>query len=266
MTEVLELKQSQIVRLPVDIICPNPYQPRRVFEKAQIEDLAKSIREFGVIQPVTVRLINGVNYELVAGERRLRASRLAGKHEIPAIIVSINDQDSAMLALIENLQRKDLNFFEEAEGYQSLISDFGLTQERLALRVGKNQSTVANKIRLLKLPRDIRETILENSLTERHARAFLKLDSPDRLAKIIEKVVSAGLNVSETEKLIDAELNRAAPREPHTLNIKTYIKDLRIFTNTIKQAIKMMNNSGVNTVYEVEESADGCFITIAVSY
>jgi ParB family chromosome partitioning protein len=164
-----------IINIPIDEIAPNPYQPRKDFSGSSLEELATSIKEYGVLQPVNVRKIGGKGYELVSGERRLRATRLAGMEVIPAVVIEVVEQDSAVIALIENLQREDLNFMEEAEGYHNLISDHGMTQEELAKKVGKKQSTIANKLRLLKLNNKIKKTILENELTERHARALLKL-------------------------------------------------------------------------------------------
>lgn len=264
MNEALSLRDSQVINLPVAIIAANPYQPRRFFDRASLEELSRSISEYGVIQPITVRLINGTSYELVAGERRLRASKLAGLTAIPAIVVDISDTDSAMLALIENLQRQDLCYFEEAEGYQSLIEDFAFTQEQLAKRVGKNQSTIANKLRLLRLPKEVQRRLIENSLTERHARALLKLDDEEEMLGVIAHVLKDGMNVVKTEEYIEKLLvKKHMAGRP---KVKTYIKDIRIFTNSIKQAVDMMNKSGVSTELELEETGDGCLITIAVTY
>jgi len=260
---------TEILRLPIDRIAPNPYQPRRAFDRAPLEDLSQSIREYGVMQPISVRVINGRKYELVAGERRLRASRLAGLTEIPAIVVNISDRDSAVLALIENLQRQNLNFVEEAEGFVNLMTDYGFTQEQLAKRLGKNQSTVANKLRILRLPPAVQKSLLENNLTERHARALLKLDSEDLQAEAVARIVQSGLTVQRTEALVEAMLRQFEPEEkdkPARSPIKSYIKDLRLFTNSIKQAVDMMNDAGVVTAYDVEENKDGCYISILVTY
>ena len=161
---------KNICYIDIDSIRPNPYQPRKQFSKGALEELCESIQQYGVIQPVNVRKISSNKYELVAGERRLRAAVMAGLKEIPAIVININDNDSAVLALIENLQREDLNYLEEAEGYSSLINEHGLTQEDLARKIGKSQSTVANKIRLLRLPPLVKKILSDNNLTERHAR------------------------------------------------------------------------------------------------
>ena len=259
---------AEILHLPVDKIAPNPYQPRRQFSREQLEELAQSIRAYGVMQPVTVRLINGTSYELVAGERRLRASRLAGLAEIPAVLVHISDQDSAVLALIENLQRQSLNYIEEAEGFANLMTDYGFTQEQLAQKLGKNQSTIANKLRILRLPRKVQDALLENSLTERHARALLRLEGEERQLEAIARIVQAGLTVQRTEELVEVMLRRdeEQKRQARRTQVKTYIKDLRLFTNTIRQAVDLMNHAGVATAYEVEDNKDGCFISILVTY
>lgn len=256
---------GEVLRLKVDDIMPNPYQPRKFFEKTQLEGLANSIKEYGVIQPISVRLINNKFYELVAGERRLRASKLAGRETIPAIIVNINDQDSAIIALIENLQRQDLDFFEEAEGLQNLIEDYDFTQEQLAKRIGKNQSTIANKLRILKLPVSVQKIVMEGNLTERHARALLKLKDEDKQLDVVKTVCEKGLTVKKTEELIERILEPVSKKKEN-IKFKPYVKDIRLFTNTVKQAVGVMKESGVSTEYDIEENDDGCFISIVVTY
>jgi ParB family chromosome partitioning protein len=269
-TAVNLLTSSEIIYLPINKIIPNPYQPRKFFEKSQLEDLANSIKEYGVIQPVSVRLINGRCYELVAGERRLRASKLAGLETIPAIVVKINDQDSAIIALIENLQRQDLNYLEEAEGLNNLINDYSFTQEQLAERIGKKQSTIANKLRLLRLSKNVQQVLIENSLTERHARALLKLPNEQMQLDVLKKVISEGMNVKKTEDYIEIMLVRLeeanAPKKDKKSIMKPFVKDIRLFTNTIKQAVDVMNNAGVATIFDVEESKDGYFMSIMITY
>jgi len=259
---------TEILHLPVDKIAPNPYQPRRIFDRAQLEELSQSIREYGVMQPISVRIINGTSYELVAGERRLRASRLAGLTAIPAVVVNISDQDSAVLALIENLQRQSLNYIEEAEGFRNLMTDYGFTQEQLAQKLGKNQSTIANKLRILRLPEGVQTALLDNGLTERHARAILKLDNEAMQTEAVARIVTAGLTVQRTEELIESMLKKTAAerKTARRTQIKSYVKDMRLFTNTIKQAVDIMNNAGVTADYDVEEDKTGCFISIMVTY
>jgi ParB family chromosome partitioning protein len=267
MSETMAYAESRaIVEIPVDEILLNPYQPRRVFDPEALEDLAASVAEYGVLQPISVRVVGGESFELVAGERRLRAAKMAGLPTIPAAVVDISDQDSAIIALIENLQRQDLNFIEEAEGFMNLIADYGFTQEQLARRVGKKQSTIANKIRLLRLAPYMQKALLENSLTERHARAILRLPDEKSRDEALNKVIAGELNVRQTDELVDKllaespEAKRARPR------VKPIIKDIRLFTNTVKQALDVMNRSGLKTTYDMEETGDGCFISIAVVY
>ncbi|AUG59110.1 nucleoid occlusion protein [Acetivibrio saccincola] len=241
-------KSKSITYLPIECIRPNPYQPRKQFNKIPLEELCESIKQYGVIQPISVRKISGNMYELVAGERRLRASTMAGLKEIPAIIVDVNDNESAVMALIENLQREDLNYMEEAEGYNNLINDHGFTQEELARKIGKSQSTIANKIRLLKLPPLVKKILHDNNLTERHARALLKLHDEQLQLKVLKHVCEKGLNVKKTEDLVERAIEKYTRKQNEKKNkpqLTKAIKDIRIFVNTIKQAIELMRKSGV---------------------
>lgn len=241
-------KSKSITYLPIECIRPNPYQPRKQFNKIPLEELCESIKQYGVIQPISVRKISGNMYELVTGERRLRASTMAGLKEIPAIIVDVNDNESAVMALIENLQREDLNYMEEAEGYNNLINDHGFTQEELARKIGKSQSTIANKIRLLKLPPLVKKILHDNNLTERHARALLKLHDEQLQLKVLKHVCEKGLNVKKTEDLVERAIEKYTRKQNEKKNkpqLTKAIKDIRIFVNTIKQAIELMRKSGV---------------------
>lgn len=260
------IKDNEILHLNVEDICPNPYQPRRYFDRQSLEELAESIKIYGVMQPVSVRLINGRRFELVAGERRLRASRMAGLETIPAIVVNISDQKSAMIAMIENLQRKDLNFLEEAEGYQNLLKDYSLTQEELAEKIGKSQSSIANKMRLLKLSTDVKKRIIDNGLTERHARALLVLNSEEEQMAMIERISSENLTVKETEMIVERALERKQQIKKAGTKLKIFVRDIRIFKNTIKDAVEVMNESGVKTDFLVTDHEGGCDISIKVSY
>lgn len=242
-----ELKN--ITYLNIESVRPNPYQPRKQFSKASLEELCESIKQYGVIQPINVRKITSNHYELVAGERRLRAATMAGLTEIPAIIVNVTDNDSAVMALIENLQREDLTYMEEAEGYNNLINEHGFTQEELAHKIGKSQSTIANKIRLLKLPPMVKKMLQDNNLTERHARALLKLHDEQLQLKVLKHVCEKGMNVKKTEELVERAIERFTRQEKEKTSEKKFtraIKDIRIFINTIKQAIDIMKKSGVN--------------------
>ena len=240
---------KNITYVGIENIRPNPYQPRKQFNKISLEELCESIKQYGVIQPINIRKLSSNMYELVAGERRLRAATMAGLKEIPAIIIDINDNDSAVMALIENLQREDLSYMEEAEGYNNLISDHGFTQEELATKIGKSQSTIANKIRLLKLPPLVKKILADNSLTERHARALLKLHDEQLQLKVLKNVCEKGLNVKKTEDLVERAIDRFTKQENEKKNKGKFtraIKDIRIFVNTIKQSIELMKKSGVD--------------------
>lgn len=255
-----------VIHIPVDRIAPNPYQPRKEFSKNALEELSASIKQYGVLQPINVRCIGDNLYELISGERRLRATKLAGLQEIPAIVVEVVEQDSAVIALIENLQREDLNFMEEAEGYFNLINDHGITQEELAQKVGKKQSTIANKLRLLKLPKDIIQSILENGLTERHARALLKLPDETMQTKALKNIIKRQLNVKKTEEMIEKMLNEAAAAGQEQV-VEKKIKgkmNYKIYINTIKNAYKEIIKSGYNVGYDQVDKGDYIEITLKV--
>ena len=256
------LAQKEIIYLNVDEIAPNPYQPRKFFDKDKVSELAMSIKQYGVMQPISVRIINGTSFELVSGERRLRASKIAGITSIPAIVVDIKEQDSAALALIENIQREDLNYIEEAIGFYNLINDYKFTQEELAKRLGKSQSTVANKLRLLKLSKNIQKLLLENGLTERHSRALLKLEQEEIQKKAITLILKNNYNVAQTENLVERMLKNENKTKR---KIKHRIKDFRLFSNTIKQSINIMEEAGFNCDYIVEETENNLQIMITVN-
>lgn len=250
----------QVVKqIPINSIRPNPYQPRRTFDRKALEELSQSITAYGVIQPISVRQITSESYELITGERRLRASKLAKLADIPALIVEYRDRESAIIALIENLQREDLNFIEEAEGYNNLIIDHNFTQQELAEKIGKSQSTIANKIRLLKLPSDIKKTLIEEGLTERHGRVLLKLPDDEIRYMVLDKVVSKSLNVSKTENLVEDILENLRKREEEQYIPKQNIKALinvRIYLNTIKRAFKAIKEHGINAEYKEVDKGD----------
>jgi len=257
---------GEILHLPIGIVNSNPYQPRRMFDRESLEELATSIKTYGLLQPVSVRHINGAGYELVAGERRLRACKLAGLSTIPAIVVEITDHDSAVLAMIENLQRKDLHFFEEAHGLSNLMTDYGFTQEALASRIGKKQSTIANKIRIMRLPRNVQKLIIDNDLTERHARALLKLENEEDQLEILGKVIKQSLTVRKTEALVDATLSPVTQSVSSGSPFKAYIRDIRILTNSIKENLDMVRQSGIDTHFDMEQTDTGYNIMIKLNY
>ncbi|MDR7854972.1 nucleoid occlusion protein [Tissierella sp.] len=257
--------QPEVKYIPISIIKPNPYQPRKDFNQKSLEELSQSIKSYGIIQPISVRQLKADSYELIAGERRLRASELAELSEIPAIVVDYRDKESAIIALMENLQREDLNFIEEAEGYNNLIVDHGFTQQEIAEKMGKNQSTVANKLRLLKLPDDIKRSLLESNLTERHGRALLKLSDDDLKRKILDRVVKNELNVNKTEALVEDILNDLTKTETNEVkqNIKSMI-NIRIYLNTIKNAFSAIKNTGINADYKEIDKGDHVEVTVRI--
>lgn len=257
--------QPQIKYIPISSIKPNPYQPRKEFNQKSLEELSQSIKSYGVIQPISVREIREDSYELIAGERRLRASELANLNEIPAIVVDYRDKESAIIALMENLQREDLNFIEEAEGYNSLIIDHDFTQQEIAEKIGKNQSTIANKLRILKLPEDIKRNLIEYGLTERHGRALLKLPDDDLRRNVLERVVKNELNVNKTEALVDGILDDLIEGEEKVSkqNIKSLIS-IRIYLNTIKKAYSAIKETGVNAEYQEIDKGDHVEVVVKI--
>ncbi len=264
----LQDEKNKIFQLPVDSIIPNPYQPRQTFDSMAIEELANSIREYGIIQPITVRRISKDLYELVTGERRLRAAKSLRRPTIPAMILTITDNDSAVIALIENLQRKELGFFEEAEGYYHLIHDHGMTQEEVAEKTGKKQSTVSNKLRILKLSPYLKKIVSDNKLTERHARALLRLEDEELQWKALMQIVEKNMNVRQTDSYIDSLLaeeekpEEAVPAPPPVVKRKK--SDYRIFLNTIEKALEMVREAGVKPKTRKTEYEDYYEYTIRI--
>lgn len=247
----LQNDASSITYLPIEAIRPNPYQPRRHFDQHALEELAMSIAQYGILQPISVRRQTSSIYELIAGERRLRAAKLAGLATVPVIVHEMSEGNSAIVALLENLQREDLSYMEEAEGYSHLIHQHHFTQEEVALKVGKNQSTIANKLRLLRLPLLVKKMLADNNLTERHGRALLKLPDEQLQLKILKQICEKGYNVKQSEDLIEATINRLTGNEPlkrrkRTTAIFAGINSVRIFTNTIKQAVNLIKGAGMD--------------------
>lgn len=240
-------KDNKISEIPIIKIRPNKSQPRHVFNEDELAALSRSISENGVLQPITVRRISATEYELIAGERRLRASVLAGLKKIPCIVIKCSDKESAVFALLENLQRSNLGFFEEARGISKLIRRFGLTQEEAARKLGKSQSTIANKLRLLKLTYEEQEWILNAGLTERHARALLRIDDKDVRREALSKIISDKLNTQQTDSLVSIMLKTLEQPVTRQKGIsKVVIKDVRIFVNTINKAIDTMRLAGID--------------------
>lgn len=238
--------ENKISEIPIIKIRPNRAQPRKVFNEDELSALSRSISENGILQPLTVRKASQSEFELIAGERRLRAAILAGMKRVPCIIVKCSDKESAVYALLENLQRADLGIFEEARGISRLIRRYGLTQEQAANKLGKTQSTIANKLRLLKLSAEEQEWIEKAGLTERHARALLKIDDEDMRCEVLSKIISDNLNVNQTEALVGIYKHNNPKTEKNRGKSKAVIKDIRIFLNSINKAIDTMRLSGID--------------------
>ena len=253
---------SRVRYLPVSDIAPNPRQPRRIFVQNELEELAESIRRYGILQPLTVRrTIQG--YELVAGERRLRAASLAGLKEVPCLLAQVGEEDSALLVLIENLQRRDLDCWEEAEAVARLIRTYNLTQEQAADKLGKSQSAVANKLRLLRLPQTVRDRLRQEGLTERHARALLRLTDEHSQLCALETIVSRGYNVARTEEYIEELLQQQRTTPPRGRS--TYIiKDVRLFLNSVSRGLTLMRQAGVEADWGRRDTEEEILLTTRI--
>ena len=245
--------QPQVIMVPLEKIEANPQQPRKIFKDEGMEELTGSIKEYGVLQPIILK-DEKERYTIIAGERRYRAAQLAGLDKIPAIIKTMETKEAALIALVENVQREDLNFLEEARAYKKLMDDFNLTQGEIAEKVNKRQSTISNKIRVLSLPENIQEQLVDNRLTERHARALLKLKDDEDRKQVMERIVANGLNVKQTEKLIEDVLAKKeeALRKRRKVNYISY----KIYLNTIRKAFNQIKEMENNVKMSQEDKGD----------
>ncbi len=263
--EIPENEALNIVELPIDEIKPNPYQQRRYFDFYSLNRLTESIKRFGVIQPITVRIVNGKNYELVAGERRLRASRAAGLKTIPAVFVDADEEESSMLSFIENLQRKNLSYIEEAEGYKSLMDDFGMGVEEISASTGVSKCLINNRLKILELPEEALKIISENSLDENYVKAVLKIPDTDLRVKAIGDIVEQDMTVKKAEDYVDKIL--FGMRFPDKgQKIKTGLGDMKLFTNSIKQTVNTIRNAGITAYYDIIDNGENLEINIRVNY
>lgn len=253
---------DEVLNLRVQDIVPNQYQPRTVFQEDKIKELAQTIRTHGIIQPIVVRKNSEGSYELIAGERRWRAVQSLEWETVPAIIREMSDTETASVALIENLQREELTVIEEALAYERLLELHSLTQEALAQRLGKSQSTIANKMRLLKLPESVQQALLAKKITERHARALIALKDAEKQELILQEIIDKELNVKETEARI-ARIVNAQPKKKRP-KLKGINKDMRIAMNTIRQSLSMVSDTGINLETEEEDKDDYYQITIKI--
>lgn len=252
--------KGKVGAVKIEDIEPNPFQPRRTFPPEKLQELTQSIKTYGLLQPIMVRR-SGRGYQLVVGERRLLACKSLGWKTITATIKELGDSAMATIALIENLQREDLNYIEEAEGYARLMAQFNLTQEVLAQRMGKSQSTIANKLRLLRLPESVKKALLHEKLTERHARALLKIESEELQQKVVQEIIDKSLTVNQTEIRIERLLGRETSPTSKKLH-RAVVRDFRIFLNTIREAVKIIEDSGLAP--EVEEKVEDEFVEITI--
>lgn len=252
------MKETKIVT--IDLMEPNPYQPRKEFDDEALMDLAQSIRENGLIQPITVREQDG-KYQIIAGERRFRALKLNGAVEVPVLIMDADEVQMAEMALVENIQRENLSAIEEAKSYVEIMKYSNLNQSQLALRVGKSQSAIANKIRLLNLEEDVQEAVAAKKITERHARALVGLDEAKQ-HQALEKIMKKNLTVAQTEKMLKEDAAGKAPKKK--IMLKGISKNIKIAINTIHQAVSMVNRAGTTAEIKQEEHEDEVVITIRI--
>lgn len=257
-----EFLSSRVRYIPINAVRPNPQQPRRSFDETALRELADSISAYGILQPLTVRDRGGV-YELVAGERRLRAARIAGLREVPCLIAEVGEEDAALLALIENLQRRDLDYMEEAAAIARLIRRYGLSQQQAAEKLGKSQPTIANKLRLLRLSAPVIDCLRQYGLTERHARTLLRLTDPEQQLAAARHIGKRGLNVAQTEQYIDrliAENRTELPRRRPTY----IIKDVRLFLNSVERGVRLMQSAGVGAEVGRRDTEEEILLTIHI--
>ncbi len=261
-TQKDEFLSSRVRYIPINTVRPNPQQPRRSFDETGLRELADSIRAYGILQPLTVRDRGGF-YELVAGERRLRAARIAGLREVPCLVAEVGEEDAALLALIENLQRRDLDYMEEAAAIARLIGRYGLSQQQAADKLGKSQPAIANKLRLLRLAPPVIDCLRQYGLTERHARTLLRLTDPEQQLAAARHMGQRGLNVAQAEQYVDAltaENRTASPQRRPTY----IIKDVRLFLNSVERGVRLMQSAGVGAEVGRRDTEEEILLTIHI--
>ena len=254
--------QRKSIEISMDLIHPNPEQPRKFFSDEELEELKKSISEYGVLQPILVKKDKSGGYFLIAGERRFRAAKLAGLTKIPAMIKDFSDRDAAVIAVVENVQREDLSFIEEAWAYKKLLDEYGLTQGELASKIGKKQSTISNKLRILTLPQDILDKLTDENLTERHGRALLKIEDPVVRENILKRVIANQLNVKQTEKLIEDYLmkEKLEQKKKNKINYISY----KIYRNTIYKTFRQIKEMEEGASFSEEDKGDVVEVKIVI--
>ena len=254
--------QRKSIEISMDLIHPNPEQPRKFFSDEELEELKKSIAEYGVLQPIIVKKDKSGGYFLIAGERRFRAAKLAGFTKIPAMIKDFSDRDAAVIAVVENVQREDLSFIEEAWAYKKLLDEYGLTQGELASKVGKKQSTISNKLRILTLPQDILDKLTDENLTERHGRALLKIEDSVVREKILKRIIANQLNVKQTEKLIEDYLTKEKleQKKKNKINYISY----KIYRNAIYKTFRQIKEMEQGAAFFEEDKGDVVEVKIVI--
>ena len=262
-SKTIKYQSRHIQMIPIEKIAPNPSQPRRHFEEKPLFSLADSIRQHGILHPLTVQKTSSGIFLLVAGERRLRAAGLAGLDRVPCILVKATEEESAFLALVENLQRCDLHYIEEAAAIAKLISTYGLSQEETARRLGRSQSAVANKLRLLRLSRDCVAVLRHYDLTERHARAALRLADEEERLTALRRMGEREMNVAAAEEYVESRLAAMQQTEPGRKSMYI-IKDVRLFLNSLRRSMETMRLAGVDAVCDKQESEDEIIMTIRI--
>jgi len=275
------VRKNEIVQIPVSQIKPSPFQPRAFFDRETVDELADSIRQYGVLQPICVRSLGKYSYELVFGERRLKACKEAGMFYVPCVIADICDRDSAVMSLIENIQKENINFFDEARAIFNLINDYGYTVQQIAIMLGKKEKYIFSKLKLMKLKYEFRRQIIDNGISEEQTGEIVKIFDDNVLSLVLNKVIKLGLNLRKTRELVERVLKKLymgysvdewdiddiiskIERSNGEQKIKVYIKDLKIFTNTIYQAVETMNRSGMRTFCEFDDSQGNLEIRIIV--
>jgi len=260
--ETVRYASNKILSIPISQIAPNPHQPRQQFPPEALRELSDSIRQHGILQPLTVRK-GQHSYILVAGERRLRAAGLAGLSRVPCLLVEGGSEDSAVLALVENLQRSDLHYLEEAQAIARLISEHHMSQEEAAVKLGRSQSAVANKLRLLRLSGDCCRLLRENALTERHARAVLRLEDEEERLAALRHIASRQMNVAQAEQYIDQRLTMLQTTPP--AGRRTFImKDVRLFLNSLDRGLRLVREAGIGAESHREDTEDAILLTIRI--
>ena len=257
------LESTRVTMIAPEYISPNPDQPRRYFDPDGLSELADSIRAHGILQPLSVRRKGGGRYELIAGERRLRAAMICGLEQVPCLVLEVSRESSCLLSLIENLQRQDLDFWEEAKALERLTTVYGLSQEEAAAKVGKSQSAVANKLRLLRLPQDVLSLLRKNGFTERHARALLRLPTAEAQQEAAALLVQEGWTVARTERYVEEVLQTEAPKEKKNRR-PLLIRDIRFFLNSLDHSLAVMRSAGVDAKCHRAEEGEDLLLTIRI--